>query len=167
MEGRSAHDGHPVIVLSARNAELDKVRGLESGAEDYITKPFGVLELQARVKAALRRITSDEVFRMDGLVADFSQKRVVADGREVSLTKKELELLQYLCANAGRVVTREQLLENVWGYNFGGDTTRTVDYHIRSLRKKLGDNAEDSRFVETVRGFGYRIVRPSGHTAFP
>ncbi len=146
----------PVIILSARSEELDKVRGLENGAEDYITKPFGILELQARVRAALRRTSETPAvcFRLCDLEVDFLKKEVRRGNAEIRLTRREMELLEYLCRHAGQVVSREQLLGGVWDYSHEADTTRTVDYHIASLRQKLGG---DIQYIETVRGFGYRM----------
>jgi len=150
----------PVIILSAKGEELDKVRGLEMGAEDYITKPFGVLELQARVKAALRRMEdSGNAMRLQDLTMDFDKKEVKKDGVLIKLTHQELELLEYLSRHAGFVVSRDKLLENVWGYDFSGETTRTVDFHVRSLRMKLGDSADNPKYIETVRGYGYRMKK--------
>ena len=150
----------PVIILSAKGDEIDKVRGLEMGAEDYIAKPFGVLELQARVKTALRRTEEgSSVMRMKDLSMDFDKKEVRKDGVLVKLTHQEFELLEYLCRHAGFVVSRDRLLENVWGYDFSGETTRTVDFHVRSLRMKLGDSADNPRYIETVRGYGYRMKK--------
>lgn len=150
----------PVIILSAKGEELDKVRGLEMGAEDYITKPFGVLELQARVKAALRRMEdSGNAMRLQDLTMDFDKKEVKKDGILIKLTHQELELLEYLSRHAGFVVSRDKLLENVWGYDFSGETTRTVDFHVRSLRMKLGDSADHPKYIETVRGYGYRMKK--------
>lgn len=151
----------PVIILSAKGEELDKVRGLEMGAEDYITKPFGVLELQARVKTALRR-TEDGgsgVLQLHDLTMDFNKKEVKKDGVPVKLTHQELELLEYLSRHAGIVISREKLLESVWGYGFSGETTRTVDFHVRSLRMKLNDSADNPKYIETVRGYGYRMKK--------
>lgn len=148
----------PVIFLSAKGMEIDKVRGLELGAEDYITKPFGILELQARVKTALRRGSkkNDRVKYYD-LEIDFAAKEVYKNGEEIKLTFKEFEVLEFLYRHIGNVISREQLLENVWGYSYDGDTTRTVDMHIRSLRQKIGDSAESSKCIETVRGYGYKL----------
>lgn len=150
--------GVPVIILSAKSEELDKVRGLESGAEDYITKPFGVLELQARVKTVLRRSleSASAVYRLGDLSMDVQKKQVMRAGEEVRLTRREMELLEYLFRHAGQVVSREQLLEAVWDYRHEAETTRTVDYHVASLRQKLGGDAQ-SGYIETVRGFGYRM----------
>ncbi len=150
----------PVIILSAKGEELDKVRGLEMGAEDYITKPFGVLELQARVKAALRRMEDgSKTMRLQDLSMDFDKKEVKKDGISIKLTHQELELLEYLSRHAGFVVSRDKLLENVWGYDYSGETTRTVDFHVRSLRMKLGDSADNPKYIETVRGYGYRMKK--------
>jgi len=150
----------PVIILSAKGEELDKVRGLEMGAEDYITKPFGVLELQARVKTALRRMEDgNSILRLQDLIMDFDKKEVKKDGVPVKLTHQELELLEYLSRHAGFVVSRDRLLENVWGYDFSGETTRTVDFHVRSLRMKLSDSADNPKYIETVRGYGYRMKK--------
>lgn len=160
-KARSRTAGIPVIVLSAKSEELDKVRGLESGAEDYITKPFGVLELQARVKNVLRRSHADAdevIYRLDDLTMDVRKKEVRRDEEEIRLTRREMELLEYLFRHAGQVVSREQLLESVWDYRHEAETTRTVDYHVASLRQKLGGDAQ-SRYIETVRGFGYRMKK--------
>ncbi len=149
----------PVIMLSALSGELDKVRALEMGAEDYITKPFGVLEMQARVKAALRRrrAEAEDAFKLGDLLVDYRRKKAFIAGAELRLTPMEMRLLEYLCRNAPNVVSRDTLIERVWDREFEGETTRTVDYHVRALRKKLGDTAEDARYIETVRGFGYRM----------
>ena len=150
----------PVMILSAKSEELDKVRGLESGAEDYITKPFGVLELQARVKTVLRRSagSASSLFRLDDLTMDVQKKEVRRGEEEIRLTRREMELLEYLFRHAGQVVSREQLLEAVWDYRLEAETTRTVDYHVASLRQKLGGDAAN-RYIETVRGFGYRMKK--------
>ena len=150
----------PCIILSAKGEELDKVRGLEMGAEDYITKPFGVLELQARVKTALRRVPAAAgAVRLGDNEIDFGRREVRRRGKEVKLTFKEFELLEYMYKNAGLVLSRDQLLTQVWGYNFEGDTTRTVDFHVHSLRQKLGDSAERPRYIQTVRGYGYKLSK--------
>lgn len=149
----------PVIILSAKSEELDKVRGLENGAEDYIAKPFGILELQARVRNVLRRSTGDESsFHLGDLTVDFLKKEVRRGDEEIRLTRREMELMEYLSRHAGQVVSREQLLENVWDYRHEADTTRTVDYHIASLRQKLGGDTQN-QYIETVRGFGYRMKK--------
>lgn len=146
----------PVIMLTAKSTEYDKVLGLDSGADDYITKPFGIMEFLSRVKAVLRRAgnTSNSSELSVGRLTMYIDRHVViADGKEVALTFKEFELLKYLMENAGIVLTRDKLLEEVWGYEYEGET-RTVDVHIRTLRQKLG---EAGAVIETVRGVGYKI----------
>ena len=150
----------PVIMLTAKTAELDKVNGLESGADDYICKPFGVMELLSRIKAVLRRTgrksaVSDSVLEIDGLSLD-NEKRIVSyNGTEVTLTYKEFELLACLMRNKGIVLTREKLMEQVWGFDFEGET-RTVDVHVKTLRQKL-ELAGCSGLIRTVRSVGYKI----------
>ncbi len=150
----------PVIMLTAKTAELDKVNGLESGADDYICKPFGVMELLSRIKAVLRRTgrkspVSDSVLEIDGLSLD-NEKRIVSyNGTEVTLTYKEFELLACLMRNRGIVLTREKLMEQVWGFDFEGET-RTVDVHVKTLRQKL-ELAGCSGLIRTVRSVGYKI----------
>ena len=159
-KARPSTSAIPCIILSAKGEELDKVRGLEMGAEDYITKPFGVLELQARVKTALRRAPAAAgAVRLGDNEIDFGRREVRRGGKEVKLTFKEFELLEYMYKNAGLVLSRDQLLTQVWGYNFEGDTTRTVDFHVHSLRQKLGDSAERPRYIQTVRGYGYKLSK--------
>jgi DNA-binding response OmpR family regulator len=146
----------PIIMLTARTSEADRVAGLDLGADDYITKPFSVRELMARVRAVLRRVDENTVARYeDGrLQIDFAEMRVACDGNPVRLTRKEFALLTVLSKGAGRVSTRQQLLDNVWGYQYFGDT-RTLDVHIRRLRQKLGACSEA---IETVVGVGYRFT---------
>ena len=134
----------PVIMVTAKGSEYDKVVGLDSGADDYVTKPFGMMELISRIKAVLRR---------SGKQQDTKKHEVKVDGEQVVLTLKEFELLEKLMRNQGIVLTRDQLLTEIWGYDFDGET-RTVDVHIRTLRQKLG---EQGSLVKTVRGVGYRI----------
>ena len=146
----------PVIMVTARGSEFDKVTGLNMGADDYIAKPFGMMEFIARVRAVLRRggiKESSNVLEYKSLVINPEKHEVLADGTAVKLTLKEFELLKYLIENKDIVVTRNQILGHVWGYDFYGET-RTVDVHIRTLRQKLG---ECGRYIETVRGVGYRI----------
>ena len=146
----------PVIMLTAKSAEYDKVLGLDSGADDYITKPFGIMEFLSRVKAVLRRsgnVSNSSELSTGRLTMYIDRHVVLADGKEVALTFKEFELLKYLMENEGIVLTRDKLLEEVWGYEYEGET-RTVDVHIRTLRQKLG---EAGKVIETVRGVGYRI----------
>jgi Response regulators consisting of a CheY-like receiver domain and a winged-helix DNA-binding domain len=151
----------PVIMLSARNEELDKVLGLELGGDDYITKPFSPRELIARVRALLRRVqrvqeTPDhEIISMDRLVIDLSSHEVKVDEQVVQLTPKEFELLEYLIRHKGRVVSRDLLLDQVWDYDFAGDT-RIVDVHISRLREKI-DSDPKNPYIQTVRGVGYRF----------
>jgi DNA-binding response OmpR family regulator len=147
----------PIIMLTARVGETERVAGLDLGADDYVTKPFSVKEVLARVRAVLRRQRpADEgAILQDGpFVVSPAERRVKVEGREVSLTRKEFDLLADLMRNRGRVMTREKLLERVWGYDYPGET-RTVDVHIRRLRKKLGLPAEEA--IETVVGVGYRF----------
>lgn len=146
----------PVIMVTARGAEYDKVLGLDSGADDYISKPFGMMEFVARVRALLRRTqtaSGNKKLGITNLEMNLDKHEVIADGQEVTLTLKEFQLLRYLLENQGIVLSRDQLLEHIWGYDFDGET-RTVDVHIRTLRQKLGACGER---VETVRGVGYRI----------
>ncbi len=146
----------PVIMLTAKTAETDKIAGLDIGADDYITKPFSIKEVIARIKAVLRRTDTDELqkYEDEKLAIDFTDMRVFCTGNEVKLTRKEFSLLTYLTKNLGRVATRQNLLDNVWGYSYFGDT-RTLDVHIRRLRQKLG---ECGACIETVVGVGYRFV---------
>ncbi|MDZ7339554.1 MAG: response regulator [candidate division KSB1 bacterium] len=144
----------PIIMITARSEEADILHGLEQGADDYITKPFRPREVVARVKALLRRLRqgADEVFSWGQLQVNFSRHRVSVAGKEVALTAKEFLLLRSLILAKGRVLSRQQLLDQVWGYDYYGGQ-RTVDVHIRRLRQKLGPGAE---LVQTVKGFGYR-----------
>ena len=153
----------PILMLTAKSAEIDKVFGLENGADDYLTKPFGIMELAARIKALLRRSgrsTSDSVsdkITAGGITVNTSLREVSRDGRPIELTLKEYELLLHLIKNRARVVSREELLTKVWGIDFVGET-RTLDMHIGTLRKKLSDDAENARLIKTVRGVGYRFI---------
>ena len=150
----------PVLILTAKSSEIDKVTGLDLGADDYITKPFGVLELMARVRATLRRSSglteSAAPCSIRGLRLDPVRHEVKLNDKPVSLTIKEFELLHLLMANTGRVLTRNEILDKVWGYGYTGET-RTLDVHIRSLRQKLGDSVENGGFITTVRGIGYKF----------
>lgn len=149
----------PVIIISARSAEHDKVKGLELGAEDYITKPFGVRELQARIAAALRRLPKAPAIVDVGPIRMLTDTRdVYVSGKRADLTGKEYDLLHYLVKNQGTTVTRTMLLRDVWGYASDEDPSRTVDSHIKTLRLKLGDTAGDSKLIATVRGAGYRLI---------
>lgn len=151
----------PIIMLTAKGEELDKILGLELGADDYITKPFSVRELIARVKAMLRRTkysnTSDNSLTIQNLSIDFLKHEVKKDGVIVDLTLKEFELLEHLVKNRGKVLTRDVLLDKIWGYEYIGET-RTVDVHIRHLRKKIEDDDSKPKFIETIRGIGYRFA---------
>jgi two-component system alkaline phosphatase synthesis response regulator PhoP len=146
----------PIIILTAKGSESDRVAGLDLGADDYITKPFSVRELLARVRAVLRRMDegATKTYEDDHLMIDFGDIRVVCDGRKIKLTNKEFSLLSVLAKSADRVVTRQQLLDNVWGYSYYGDA-RTLDVHIRRLRQKLD---QCGNCIETVVGVGYRFT---------
>ncbi len=146
----------PVIMLTAKGAEYDRIKGLDFGADDYITKPFSVLEVISRIKAVLRRYKPE--LEADNIAIDdielFKFKRIViAGGKEVNLTYKEFELLHYLMLNEGIVLTRDKLLEQVWGFDYNGES-RTIDMHIRTLRQKLGDSGKS---IKTIRNVGYKI----------
>ena len=146
----------PVIMVTAKGSEYDKVIGLDTGADDYITKPFGMMELVSRIKAVLRRTIrekTDTKYRVGNLSIDVEKHKVKVDGETVTLTLKEFELLEKLMKNRHIVLTRDRLLEEIWGYDFT-EETRTVDVHVRTLRQKLGTAGE---LIETVRGVGYRI----------
>jgi len=149
----------PIIMITAKGEELDKILGLELGADDYITKPFSVRELLARVKAVLRRTAIqplDKSFRFGNITVDFDKHEAIRDGKKIDLTLKEFELLEILIKNRGRVMTRDHLLDKVWGYEYIGET-RTVDVHIRHLRQKVEENDKTPQYIETVRGIGYRF----------
>ncbi|MEE1057369.1 MAG: response regulator transcription factor [Acutalibacteraceae bacterium] len=146
----------PVMMVTAKTSEIDKVKGLDMGADDYISKPFGVMELVSRVKALLRRCERKEnptVLEYNGIKVDDFKHKVSVNGEPCVLTYKEYELLKYLIANKDIVLTREKLLEKVWGYDFGGES-RTVDAHIKTLRQKLGDSGS---MIKTVRHVGYKV----------
>ena len=152
----------PIIMLTAKTEEIDKVLGLELGADDYVVKPFSIRELLARVKAVLRRANQDdaqeETLTIDCLRLDFSSYQAWLAGEELVLTPKEFELLKLLVTSPGRAFSRDELLERIWGYEYYGDT-RTVDVHIRHLRVKLGASKDLAERIETVRGRGYRFAR--------
>ena len=146
----------PVIMATAKSTEFDKVQSLDLGADDYITKPFGMMEMVSRVKAVLRRSQPKQtasLLKMDGLTLDESQHTVTIDGQRVVLTYKEYELLRLFLSHPGMAFSREQLLQTVWNTDYAVET-RTVDMHIRTLRQKLG---EYGRYIETIRGVGYRL----------
>ncbi len=156
----------PVIVLSARGHEVDKVAALEMGADDYVSKPFGLAELLSRVKAVLRRsgqIQQSRRYRFADIEIDLDARHVRKGGEPLELTSKEFDLLTYLIHNSDRVLSREQLLNQVWDVHYAG-TPRTVDNFIAQLRSKLEDQAEQPRYIQTVRGVGYRFS-PGGRSA--
>lgn len=149
----------PVMMLTAKSSEYDRVVGLDSGADDYMPKPFGMMELVSRVRALLRRAAKpaaeDKLFTAGSLAVDVKRRAVTVDGEPVILTYKEFELLCYLLENRGVVLSRDQILTKIWDYNYSGET-RTVDVHIRTLRQKLGDAGA---LIEIVRGVGYRLAQ--------
>ena len=155
----SAHTARlPIIMLTAKGTEYDKVLGLDAGADDYLTKPFGMMELLSRIRALLRRTQQEtDTYRCGVLAVDQARHTVTVNGQEVALTQKEFEVLCLLLKNRGQVLSRERLIEDVWGYAFTGES-RTVDVHVRTLRQKLG---EAGAYIETVRGYGYKIGRES------
>ena len=152
----------PIIMLTAKDTELDKVLGLELGADDYITKPFSARELIARIKAVLRRTTpgattSDGVLEAAGIRLDAERFEVTVRGQNVHLPRKEFELLELLMENAGRVLSRETLIDRIWGSDYFGDS-RTLDVHIKRLRTKCEPDPHDPRHIVTIRGLGYKFV---------
>ena len=158
LKSRPDTENIPVIMMTAKSSEYDKVLGLDSGADDYITKPFGVMELISRVKAVIRRSdrskgSAGEVLKIGELVLDEQKHEVYARGQAVSLTFKEFELLSYLMKNRGLVLSRDKILNTIWNYEYEGES-RTVDVHIGSLRQKLGTCGD---FIKTIRGIGYKI----------
>ena len=155
----------PVIMLTAKGDEFDRVLGLEMGADDYISKPFSIRELQARVKALLRRVEEDKkeepqedkkVISTHGLVIGLETRSVSKNGVPIEMSLKEFELLKLLAENPGRVYSRDVLLEKIWSYEYIGET-RTVDVHIRHIRKKIEEDDSNPMFIKTVRGFGYKF----------
>ncbi len=156
MKQSSKTKDMPVIMVTAKGTEYDKVIGLDLGADDYVTKPFGMMELVSRIKAVLRRtgrMQEKDVLEINGIRLDIRKHEVTVNGSLIILTLKEFEMLRLLMSNPNIVLTRDQLLEDIWGYNFEGET-RTVDVHVRTLRQKLGERGS---VIETVRGVGYRI----------
>lgn len=152
----------PVIILTAKDSEIDKVIGLDQGADDYMTKPFSILELTARIRSLLRRsgfhTEKNQCFSQGGLEIDFDGRTVHVLQEQVELTLKEFELLKYLVQHKGKAVSRQELLNQIWGYDFVGES-RTLDVHINSLRRKLG-NPYDT-WIQVIRGVGYRFVQES------
>lgn len=157
----------PILMLTAKSEELDKILGLELGADDYITKPFSIKELIARIRASLRRVSEEKfdthaeeskssILKIKNIEIDIDKYEVRKDGEKVILTLKEFELLRILIENQGKVLTRDFLLDKIWGYDYVGET-RTVDVHIRHLRQKIEDDEEMGQIIETIRGVGYRI----------
>ena len=161
LKGNAMTAALPIIMLTARSEEIDKVIGLELGADDYMTKPFSPREMVARVKAVLRRSQKETSLPGEMLVGrlriNFPRYEVYLGSEKLELTPKEYELLKMLATNVGKVFTREQLLEKVWGYEYFGDT-RTVDVHVRHLRAKMSIDPATAERLETVRGFGYRLM---------
>ena len=151
----------PIVMLTARSDDMDKILGLEYGADDYITKPFNILEVKARIKAIMRRVSksnqskvNDKIIVKDDMTIDCESRRVVIGKKEVNLTAKEFDLLELLAMNPNKVYSRENLLNIVWGYEYPGDA-RTVDVHIRRLREKIETNPSDPKYVYTKWGVGY------------
>lgn len=152
----------PILMLTARGGEVDRVLGLEMGADDYISKPFSVKELCARVRAVLRRKeyltpSGEETLRCGGLTVDIARRKVSKNGQAIDLTMKEFDLLVILMRNSGRVLTRDTLLDRVWGVEYFGDA-RTVDVHVRYLRQKIEDEPDRPKYIITLRGVGYRFA---------
>lgn len=167
-ELRDEGNNTPIIMMTAKTEESDKVTGLECGADDYISKPFGIREMMARIKAVLRRYemttadgsetasTSDTIITVGDLSINVERHEVTVGNREVDLTLKEFDLLKYLMENRGHVFSRDQLLNHIWGIDYAGET-RTVDVHIRHLRQKLADENGQENYIETIRGKGYKV----------
>jgi DNA-binding response OmpR family regulator len=166
------HSSVPIIMLTARGDETDRVVGLELGADDYVVKPFSARELIARIRAVLRRVPGADAspsgapaapagsaLEVGGVTVDPATRRATRDGAEITLTRREFDLLALLVRNAGTVLTRERLMDEVWDTNWFG-STKTLDVHVSSLRRKLGDDAVDSRYLHTVRGVGFRFASP-------
>lgn len=145
----------PAIMLTAKDHEIDKVKGLDLGADDYITKPFSILELCARVRAILRRVSQDDstIIEANGIRIDKISRRVYVDDKEIELTYKEFELLAYLVQNKGIVLSRDKIMSEIWGFDFEGES-RTVDVHIAFLRQKLGKKGQ---YIKTIRNVGYKM----------
>ena len=158
LKSESATNGIPIIMLSAKSSEIDRVRGLDLGADDYITKPFSPIELLSRIKAVLRR-TEPKLklqflqFSHENVVLDVAKHSVFVDNKEVSLTQKEFALLKFLLESKGVVFSRNQIMDSVWGHDYTGES-RTVDMHIKTLRQKLGKGAD---VIKTIRGIGYKV----------
>lgn len=157
----------PVIMVTARGTETDRIVGLELGADDYVVKPFSSAEVAARIRAVLRRASSaapqsaDERIEADGLVIDLAARTVELDGEDLTLSRKEFDLLARLAGDAGRTVTRDALMRDVWDENWFG-STKTLDVHVAAVRRHLGDDATAPRFIHTVRGVGFRFASSGG-----
>lgn len=150
----------PVIMLTAKAQEIDKVKGLDLGADDYITKPFSILELNSRIKAVLRRSSKNNdahIMTYKDVILNIDKHTIEKNGSIIPATLKEFDLLKLLLENVNHVVQREDILNTVWGYNYVGET-RTLDMHIKTLRQKLGDTAEKPMYIKTVRGVGYTLA---------
>ena len=158
----------PILMLTAKSEELDKVLGLELGADDYITKPFSIKELIARIRAALRRLDEDrseestyeekvKILKVKDIEIDCEKYEVRKNGEKIALTLKEFELLKMLVESKGKVLTRDFLLDKIWGYEYVGET-RTVDVHIRHIRQKINDDEGSEQLIQTIRGVGYRFI---------
>lgn len=150
----------PIMVISAKTSEIDRVIGIDLGADDYLVKPFGVLELVSRVKALLRRnpsIVEENVLEINGLLLYKKSYRVTYNNQEIVFTRKQFELLEYFMDKPNKLISRDEILNNVWGYDFVGET-RTLDVHIKEIRRKLKIAGLDGQLIETVRGMGYKFI---------
>ena len=160
-----ARSSVPIIMLTARSDEVDKILGLEIGADDYLPKPFSFRELLARIHSMLRRLTLDKqadsanIFRIGNLTVDIVGRRVLKNKQEVQLSTREFDLLYFLVSQAGRACSRQELLNKVWGEDWSGDP-RTLEVHIRWLRMKVEDDPTNPGYIQTVRGYGYRFITP-------
>jgi len=160
-----ARSSVPIIMLTARSDEVDKILGLEIGADDYLPKPFSFRELLARIHSMLRRLTLDKqadganIFRIGNLTVDIVGRRVLKNKQEVQLSTREFDLLYFLVSQAGRACSRQELLNKVWGEEWSGDP-RTLEVHIRWLRMKVEDDPTNPGYIQTVRGYGYRFITP-------
>lgn len=162
IRSNDVYDNVPILLLTARSEEIDKVLGLESGADDYLTKPFGMMELTARVKALIRRAEKrssgiQDCYRCGSIELRLSTREVSVKGVPVELTLKEFELLKFIMLNSDRVVSRDEIAAEIWNSECLSES-RTLDMHIRSIRQKLGDDADNPRYIKTVRGVGYRFI---------
>ena len=150
----------PIIMLTAKSEEVDKILGLELGADDYITKPFSIRELSARIKALLRRSNvkyDNEILRFGNITLNLQTREVLKHGKKLDFTLKEFEVLKLLIQNKGKILTREILLDKIWGYEYVGET-RTVDVHIRHIRKKIEEDDKKPIYIQTIRGVGYKFI---------